>query len=50
MWVFLAFVSSNILWFIIGVFVGGCLNGYTKIKQEHKDKEENTDEVQSTKS
>ena len=50
MWVLIAFVSSNILWFLIGVFVGGCLTGYTKIKEEHKDKEEDTDEVQSTKS
>ena len=50
MWVFLAFVSSNILWFIIGVFTGGCLTGYTKIKNGHKDKEEEADEVQSTKS
>lgn len=50
MWAFIAFVSSNILWLLIGTFIGGAMNGYKEIKEEHKDKEEDTDEVQSTKS
>lgn len=45
---FIAFVSSNLLWLLIGVFIGGAIQGCEEIK--NKEKEENTDEVQSTKS
>lgn len=53
MWAFIAFVSSNILWLLIGVFIGGAIHGYKEIKDNElkdKEKEEDTDEVQSAKS
>ena len=44
MWVFLAFVSSNILWFLVGVFIGGAMNGYKEIKEKEK-KENNESKI-----
>ena len=48
MWTFIAFVSSNILWLFVGVFIGGAMSGYKELKE--KEKKEDTDEVQSTES
>jgi uncharacterized membrane protein YraQ (UPF0718 family) len=44
MWAFIAFVSSNILWLLIGTFIGGAMNGYKEIKQ----KEQKENEISST--
>jgi uncharacterized membrane protein YraQ (UPF0718 family) len=47
MWAFIAFVSSNILWLLIGVFIGGAMHGYEEIKNKEK-KENDEPEISST--
>lgn len=47
MWAFIAFVSSNILWLFVGVFIGGAMNGYNEIKKKEK-KENDESEIPST--
>ncbi len=44
MWAFIAFVSSNILWLLIGTFIGGAMSGIKEIKE----KEQKEDEISST--
>lgn len=47
MWAFIAFVSSNILWLLIGTFIGGAMNGYKEIKEKEK-KENDESEIPRT--
>jgi hypothetical protein len=49
MWAFIAFVSSNILWLLVGTFIGGAMNGYKEIKEKEK-KENDEPEISNTKS
>lgn len=47
MWAFIAFVSSNILWLLIGTFIGGAVSSYKEIKEKEK-KENDESEIPST--
>jgi hypothetical protein len=46
MWAFIAFVSSNILWLVVGMFIGGAMNGYKEIKD--KEQKDEKSEISST--
>jgi len=48
MWTFIAFISTNFVWFFIGFFTGIYID--RKMKEDEKEKKEDTDEVQSTES